>query len=311
MKVAYNKLTYEEVKMYVEENSNCKLISTEYEKAIAKMKFICNCGNIFETTFSKFKSRNKRQCNQCSGREKISEKKINEILNKRGLSLFEGEPLNIKDKAIYINKGGYKVYMSIGQLQRGHDLKFFHTFNPFTIDNIKCYIKEKNANCKLLSDEYKGYSPEKLLFQCKCGELYETTFGDFKARDQFHCYSCGKKKRSGENHYEYNPLLTYEDRVRRRRVTPNENMRVFRTKVYERDNYICKCCGDKSSKGNPITLNAHHLDGYHWFKEGRFNPNNGVTLCSYCHNKFHEIYGKKNNTKEQFEEYKNKQFQHV
>lgn len=78
--------------------------------------------------------------------------------------------------------------------------------------------------------------------------------------------------------------------------------------LFERDGYICQCCGNKSGKGNPIKLNAHHLNGYHWCKEERYDINNGVTLCEYCHDakyigSFHNIYGRKNNTREQFEEF--------
>ncbi|PJH64295.1 HNH endonuclease, partial [Salmonella enterica] len=97
----------------------------------------------------------------------------------------------------------------------------------------------------------------------------------------------------------------------RRMVTPNENMRVFRRKVYERDEYTCVVCGDKSRKKHGLKLNAHHLNGHHWYKEGRFDSDNGVTLCSSCHDNFHEKYGKKNNTKEQFEEFHKQQLQHT
>ncbi|WNM55253.1 hypothetical protein CoNPh26_CDS0166 [Staphylococcus phage S-CoN_Ph26] len=50
-------------------------------------------------------------------------------------------------------------------------------------------------------------------------------------------------------------------------------------------------------------LHAHHLDGYHWCKDKRYDLNNGVTLCKDHHFNFHKQYGYKNNTKEQFEEY--------
>lgn len=62
---------------------------------------------------------------------------------------------------------------------------------------------------------------------------------------------------------------------------------------------MCQCC-----KGTSKNLNAHHLNGYHWFVEGRFNVENGITLCEDCHKQFHKLYGMRNNTKEQFEEFK-------
>ena len=103
------------------------------------------------------------------------------------------------------------------------------------------------------------------------------------------------KKMRGENNPNYNPNLTDEDREERRNLLKNKE---WRNKVFERDNYICKCCGKKGG-----SLNAHHLNGYHWDKEHRFDVSNGVTLCDKCHKNFHDIYGRKNNTLEQFEEY--------
>ena len=71
---------YEEVKNFIENNSSCKLLSKEYKNIDTKLKFKCSCGNEFETTFDKFKSRNKRQCNECG-------KKI--LANKQKLSYEE------------------------------------------------------------------------------------------------------------------------------------------------------------------------------------------------------------------------------
>ena len=70
----------------------------------------------------------------------------------------------------------------------------------------------------------------------------------------------------------------------------------WRNNVYKRDNYTCQCCGDDKG-GN---LNAHHLEGYNWCKDKRLDESNGITLCEQCHNEFHKIYGRGNNTIAQF-----------
>lgn len=66
MLIVPKKVTYEYVKNYIESNSGCKLLSAEYKRAKDKMKFLCECGNEFETTYDNFKSQNKRQCDTCS-----------------------------------------------------------------------------------------------------------------------------------------------------------------------------------------------------------------------------------------------------
>jgi replicative DNA helicase Mcm len=51
---------------------------------------------------------------------------------------------------------------------------------------------------------------------------------------------------------------------------------------------VCQCCGlDKH-------LEAHHLFGYKENQDLATNINNGVTLCKFCHKKYHSIYGVKN-----------------
>lgn len=52
-----------------------------------------------------------------------------------------------------------------------------------------------------------------------------------------------------------------------------------------------------------LVINAHHLDGFHWCIEKRYDSNNLVTLCKTCHRDFHSAFGNRNNTKEQFLEF--------
>lgn len=104
----------------------------------------------------------------------------------------------------------------------------------------------------------------------------------------------------GTKNPNYNPNLTDEERERNNKDKRDDGYKFWRRKVYERDLFTCQITGEKS-KGNIV---AHHLDGYDWCEERRFDVSNGITLRIDIHKLFHKIYGYGGNTREQFEEFK-------
>ncbi len=79
----------------------------------------------------------------------------------------------------------------------------------------------------------------------------------------------------------------------------------WRNKVFSKNHYTCQCCGECNGGGKTIKLNAHHIKNWKDNIEQRYDEDNGITLCVNCHIKFHSIYGKNNNTKEQLDEFLN------
>ena len=77
--------------------------------------------------------------------------------------------------------------------------------------------------------------------------------------------------------------------------------KLWRISIFTKDNFTCKKCNDDAG-GNLV---AHHILNFTSHKELRFAINNGITLCVNCHNKFHKIYGTRNNTHKQVEKYLN------
>jgi 5-methylcytosine-specific restriction endonuclease McrA len=58
---------------------------------------------------------------------------------------------------------------------------------------------------------------------------------------------------------------------------------LWRTAVFERDNYTCIWCGAKCGDGKNVILNADHIKPFSLFPELRFAIDNGRTLCRDCH----------------------------
>lgn len=88
-------------------------------------------------------------------------------------------------------------------------------------------------------------------------------------------------------------------------ITPlNEKLRrtlkykAWREAVFVRDNWICQKCGTRGG-----ILHSHHLRNFADHFSHRTSIQNGITLCKACHVEFHKIYGVKNNTREEFEEF--------
>ena len=100
---------------------------------------------------------------------------------------------------------------------------------------------------------------------------------------------------TGSKHPCWNPKLTHKYRIDRRLMIENNE---WRKAVFERDQYTCCKCGHPSS-----CLNAHHLYGYADNPDKRVDVDNGRSLCLSCHKEFHKKYGRKRNTRAQYEEW--------
>lgn len=105
---------------------------------------------------------------------------------------------------------------------------------------------------------------------------------------------------TGAKRYNYKPELTQEERLANKTRHNSVKYRKWIRDVFKRDDYTCVITG---IRGNG-ELVAHHLDGWHWCEDKRYDVSNGVTLKKEIHELFHKIYGNGNNTKEQFEEFK-------
>lgn len=58
--------------------------------------------------------------------------------------------------------------------------------------------------------------------------------------------------------------------------------KIWRKACIERDDHTCQKCGSKDR------LHVHHILEYKDFPDQRWNINNGVTVCAFCHEKIHK-----------------------
>lgn len=156
---------------------------------------------------------------------------------------------------------------------------------------------DKCRSC-LLSDvvksNYNNYA-EKHRLACQIrssSEQYRQKLSISAARGGIHAIktSCGKQ---GISLDKFNGFLTGLDVIERERCKTT----VAKDCLFKA-NFKCDIC-NKNNK-----LHAHHLNGWHWAINERFNIDNLVALCHGCHSHFHSIYGRKWNTKEQYIEFK-------
>ena len=65
----------------------------------------------------------------------------------------------------------------------------------------------------------------------------------------------------------------------RKKLYFSEEYKKWRMGVFLRDNFTCQFCGIKG-----VYLEAHHIKKWANYPKLRFDINNGVSLCSLCHN---------------------------
>lgn len=102
------------------------------------------------------------------------------------------------------------------------------------------------------------------------------------------------KKHPGEKNCNWKGGLTTQNTKLRR----CEEYRFWRKSVLERDNFVCQKYGTSGG-----CLHAHHINNFSEFPELRYSIDNGITLSVKAHKEFHKLYGRKNNTYEQLEDF--------
>lgn len=144
------------------------------------------------------------------------------------------------------------------------------------------------------------------LCQCDCGNKHHAISKDLKNGNVSSCKCLQKeraaeaarklsKERLGPKHHRWNHDLTEEERQLRK----HQKFILKRTSrsCFERDKFKCAICNSNEK------IHAHHLNSWKYFPDDRLNVDNLITLCDFCHKRYHKLVKLKEVTKENFNIY--------
>lgn len=333
------KLLYEDVKKFIDEKSNheCELISKEYTGNTQKLELKCKCGKTFFKNFMHIKDRLGFLCNDClieKNRKRMSfdMERVIKIIEDGGCEYISGEYVNTKSKLKLRCKCGNIFERDLNHYLRGRttctkcsNKKLSNSKTKYTLDDVKKILSKSGYT--VLDDTY--YHKTKLKCVCKRGHYVEIHFLSFLC-NRSGCDACARIEQRGKGHWNYkggeSEIIDYFRKL----------IKEWKKDILKKYNYKCFLTGASTD------LVIHHLVSFsnilketieelnlemrrkikdyseHEFEMitnkflEKHTTDIGVVLSRKVHNKFHNIYGMGNNTKEQFDEfinnfYKNKE----
>lgn len=222
--------------------------------------------------------------------KKLTIEFIRKEFKKEGYTLLTKNYINNTQKLKYICYAGHVGKICFSSWEQGHRCSECAGLKKLTITFIRKQFGKEGYI--LLSDVYVN-SKTLLEYICPKKHRWFISWNNWK-----HGHRCPRCSKGGENNSNYNPSLTDKDRNSGRFVF---GYKEWKYEVKEKDNFTCQVCGD--NKGGNLV--SHHLDSYHNNPGLRIAPDNGVCLCEKCHKAFHHKYGYGNNTRKQFEKFRN------
>ena len=268
IKKHYTELGYEYTKM-----GDSFLVKTDDLTSGSNVRVLCKCdycGNIYDVAWYSYVNLKKKENNKdCCGNPICTGKKAEE-----SMLMYNGVK-NCRDLD-YVNK---KI--------RETNLEKYGCENQFANQEIKDKIVKTNIEKYGIDSPMKTKEvQEKAKITCLKKYGYTSYGALYSSEHKKELSPCWK---GGVEHH----------RVERSTI----EYRTWRKDVFSRDLYTCQCCGDRSRKQHHVELHAHHILNWNDNETERYDVNNGVTLCDKCHFEFHSLYGKSNNTLEQYNEF--------
>ncbi len=174
---------------------------------------------------------------------------------------------------------------SLGQFKKGHPKIFFQHSEETCKKMSENSKKDKRKISNLLKNGQKTRFKKGIIPWIK-GKHIKLT----KEQSQKQFLNL---PRGGKHHNWKGGISTEHDKIR-----SSVEFNLWHKSVFSRDNFTCQKTGLRG--GNLV---AHHINNFADFPELRLAIDNGITLSKESHIEFHKKYGRKNNTKEQIEEF--------
>lgn len=298
------KYTIDDVKEILAEKGYT-LISDNYEGKHSKIEYVDSIGYKYWSVFNNLTKGNIPEIFGRSNPHTIENIRLWIVLNNKNVELlskdFGSAKMKIEWKCLVDGNIFFMAWDSI-RSDRGcpvcKGVDAGNRSRVYSIDAIKKTLTKIRPDAEILELEYTN-SSSPLKCKClKCGQIYTASWSNLRIGKK--CRKCYVAENKGENHYNYDSSKTDGQREQDRSA---HKCKEWITQVFERDDYTCQCCGKKGA-----ILRAHHIEGFNWAINKRNDVENGVMLCSYCHDSkykgsFHGIYGNGYNTKDQLKEF--------
>jgi excisionase family DNA binding protein len=283
------------------ENYGLEFISDngEISREGREVTFKCYCGEIHTEKWEKLRLK-KRKCSNQKRTIEVSRKNLTENFVK------VCEEKGYKTNEIY---SGIQTLMSFECEKCGHEFKAkaqvviygecacpkcqmirWRQSRIRTYEEVKQICLDRNFEFLPSKEEYYTLAPtKKRNFKIKCLKCSVVTTRRGGGLKKCVCKEC---------------IRDAAEKSRGKKYTVRQKMssqlQKWKKEVIKMNGDYCNIC-ECSTK-----IQAHHLSSFHCDEENRLNPLNGIPLCKFHHKGFHHEYGRKNNTKDQYDKYKEK-----
>jgi len=183
------KKKYYEAKGYIE-GHKYNLLSDNYSNAHEKIKLQCPKGHVFEMKFNNFQQG--QRCPECkkekSPMNKLSYEYVKNYIESLGYSLLSSEYVNSSEKLKIRCKNNHIFHMSWSNLTLGKKCIYCNGKRHY-YDDVKRYVEKEGYELLNQNDENINY--RKLMFRCKNGHVFNTSYWNFKKNQR--CKKCASR----------------------------------------------------------------------------------------------------------------------